>query len=182
MNGEYIWGMKYVMPLAFLVVLGACGGGQSEAADQQVPADTTAVASLVVDLAPHDVPFSLDLGDAATLGVDRVAVRFNEEFGWLEVRAGEHFALTIAEEPGDLARLKADLERDMLQRHSVVQETSELLVYRSQFPDEDLTFVHFQRIVTLAGRTFVVRDAQGGRLNEADVTRMAGSIRTQQPA
>lgn len=174
--------MKYAIISAVLIMLVACGDGQPEAADQQPHADTTPAASLVVDLAPHDVPFTLDLGDAATLGSDSVAVRFNEEFGWLEVRAGERFALTIAEEPGDLARLKADLERDMLQKHTVVQETPELLVYRSQFPDEDLTFVHFQRIVTVAGRTFVVQDAQGGRFNEADVTRMAGSIRAQQPA
>ena len=174
--------MKHHLIVVLVLGLHACGDGKHEAADQQVPADTTAVASLVVDLAPYDVPFTLDLGDAATLGADSVAVRFNEEFGWLEVRAGEHFALTIAEEPGDLARLKSDLERDMLQKHTVVQETPELLVYRSQFPDEDLTFMHFQRIVTVAGRTFVVQDAQGGRFNEADVTRMAGSIRAQQPA
>lgn len=174
--------MKHHLIVVLVLGLHACGDGKHEAADHQTPADTTAVASLVVDLAPHDVPFALDLGDAATLGADSVAVRFNEEFGWLEVRAGERFALTIAEEPGDLSRLKADLERDMLQKHTVVQETPELLVYRSQFPDEDLTFVHFQRIVTVAGRTFVVQDAQGGRFNEADVTRMAGSIRTQQPA
>lgn len=174
--------MKYAILSASLIMLGACGGGAPEAGDQATQADTTAVATLVVDLAPHDMPFTLDLGDPATLGADSVAVRFNEEFGWLEVRAGERFALTIAEEPGDLERLKADLERDMLQKHTVIEETPELLVYRSQFPDEDLTFIHFQRIVTVVGRTFVVQDAQGGRFNEADVARMTGSIRTQRPA
>lgn len=172
---------QYFMALLALGLI-ACGGGAPEAGDQATPADTSAVAALVVDLAPHDMPFTLDLGDPATLGADSVAVRFNEEFGWLEVRAGERFALTIAEEPGDLARLKADLERDMLQKHTVIEETPELLVYRSQFPDEDLTFIHFQRIVTVEGRTFVVQDAQGGRFNEADVARMNGSIRTQRPA
>jgi hypothetical protein len=170
--------MKQFLPIGLLLVLAACGDGKKEAAEQLAAQDTVTVASTVLDLARYDVPFALDLGDMATLGVDSAQVKWNEEFGWLEVRAGEHFAVTIAEEPGDLARLKADLDRSTLQTHSITKESPDLIVYRSQFPDEDLVFVHYYQVVRADGRTFVVQDAQGGRFNEADVERMSAAVRT----
>ena len=169
--------MKQFLPIGVLLLLAACGDGKREAAEQQAAADTTAVTSSITDLSPYDVPFALDLGDVATLGVDSAQVKWNEEFGWLEVRAGDHFAVTISEEPGDLARLRSDLDRSTLQTHEIITETPALLVYRSQFPDEDLVFVHFYQVVQADGRTFVMQDAQGGRFNETDVTRMSGAVR-----
>ena len=155
----------------------SCGDGKKEAAQQM--ADTTAVAppTYVIDLLAHDLPLSVDLGDRATLGSDSAAVLWNEEFGHLIVNAGERFAITITEAPGDLARLKADLDRDMLQKHTVIEETPEKLVYRSQFPDEDLVFVHFRQVITVGDRTFLVEDATDGRFNEADIKRMAGAVK-----
>ena len=173
--------MKHLLLISSFVMLAACGDGKKEAAEQQMAADSTSIARYTVDLASFDVPLQLDLGDLATLGVDSAQVRWNEEFGWLEVRAGEGFAVTIAEEPADLVRLMADLERDMLQKHTVIRESPELLVYRSQFPDEDLVFVHFYRIIRVNDRTFVMQDAPGGRFNEADVARMSASVGAQQP-
>ena len=174
--------MKQFLPIGILLLLAACGDGKKEAAEQQAAADTTAVTSSITDLSPYDVPFALDLGDVATLGVDSAQVKWNEEFGWLEVRAGDHFAVTISEEPGDLARLRSDLDRSTLQTHEIITETPALLVYRSQFPDEDLVFVHFYQVVQADGRTFVMQDAQGGRFNETDVTRMSGAVRTKPAA
>ena len=155
----------------------SCGDGKKEAAQQM--ADTAAVApsTYVIDLLAHDLPLSVDLGDRSTLGSDSAAVVWNEEFGRLVVNAGERFAITITEAPGDLARLKADLDRDMLQKHTVIEETPEKLVYRSQFPDEDLVFVHFQQVITVGDRTFLVEDATDGRFNEADIKRMAGAVK-----
>ena len=130
--------------------------------------------------AEHDMPLEVDLGDRATLGVDSASVAWNEEFGELRVNAGERFAISVSEEPGDIARLKADLERDMLRKHTVLEETPDQVVYRSQFPDEDLVFVHFYRVITVGDRTFVVQDAAEGRFNEADVKRMVASVRLMQ--
>jgi len=171
--------MKQFLPLGILLLMAACGDGKKEAAELQAAADSTTTASTIVELAPFDVPFAMELGDLATLGVDSAEVKWNEEFGWLEVRAGERFAVTITEEPGDMARLKSDLDRSTLQTHEIITGTPDLLVYRSQFPDEDLVFVHFYRIVQAGGRTFVMQDAQGGRFNEADVNRMSNSVRTE---
>lgn len=170
--------MKHtLLLLAPFLLLTACGDGKKEAAEQLAAQDTLAAkAGHVLDLSKFDTPLLVDLGDLATLRVDSPTVKWNEEFGRLEVSAGEHFGLIIIEEPADLARLKATLEQDMLQKNTVLEETPDKLVYRSQFPDDQLVFIHFQRVVQVGDRTFVVRDADQGRFNEADVTRMAASV------
>ena len=170
-RGAYFRRMKALIPFALLVCLASCGDGKKEAAEQM--ADTTATATVapaVLDLSTFDTPLLVEFGDLATLGVDSPTVKWNEELGRLEVGAGEHFGLLITEEPADLARLKADLDRDMLQKHTVIEETPEKLVYRSQFPDDAGTFIHFYRTVQVGDRTFVVTDA--------DVQRMVASIKS----
>ncbi len=168
--------MKTLLPFA-LLLLASCGDGKKEAAQQM--ADTTAVAppTYVIDLGKHDLPLLVDMGDLSTLGADSAIVKWNEEFGHLAVHAGERFAITISEAPGDIPRLKSDLDRDMLQKHSVIEETPERIVYRSQFPDEDLIFVHFHQVITVGDRNFVVEDAAEGRFNESDIKRMADAVK-----
>jgi len=168
--------MKALIPFVLLLALSACGGNDGVPEGEVVDSTATA-ASTVLDLAQYDAPLLVELGDMATLGVDTPTVKWNEEFGHLEVNAGEHFGLLITEEPGDLARLKADLDRDMLRKHTVIEETPEKLVYRSEFPDDAGTYIHFYRTVQVGDRTFVVTDAEQRRFNEADVKRMSGSIK-----
>lgn len=164
-----------------LVSLTACGGGNQEP-DPSTATDTTAVAAgAEVRLGVFDVPLRVELGDLATLGVDSPRTRWNEEFGHIEVNAGEHFGLIITEEEPDIARLKADLDRDMLRKHTIIEETPEKLVYRSQFPDEDLVFVHFYQVVRVIDRTFIIEDRAEGRFNEADIARMSGAVSAVQP-
>ncbi|MCB0765307.1 MAG: hypothetical protein KDB84_11410 [Flavobacteriales bacterium] len=170
--------MRSPLLLAPVLFLLACGDGKKEAAEQL--ADTANVpAPWVIDLAPYDVPAVVELGDKATLRVDSATVAWNEEFGHLEVSAGDHFAIRITEDRGDMARLKADMERDMLRKHTVTEESPDLLIYRSQFPDEDLVFVHFYRIIRTHDRTFIVEDDPEGRFNEADIQRMERSVTAQ---
>ena len=116
--------------------------------------------------------------DQQLIGADTTMVNWNEAIGRLEVAAGERFQITITEEEADLARLKADLDRDMLRRNTIIEETPEVLIYRSEFPDETITFVHFYQIVKHDGRTFVIQSNDQGRFNEADVRRMAASVTT----
>lgn len=170
--------MRSATFFSIALLLAACGGGADQTAESGQPAPAT---SLAVDLTGHDIPFTIELGDAATLGVDSPTVRWNEESGQLTVQAGERFGLLITEEPGDIARLKADLERDQLRTSTIIEEQPDRLVWRSAFPDEDIVFVHFYRIVQADGRTFIVQDDDRGRYSEADVKRMVESVRTKQP-
>jgi hypothetical protein len=171
--------MKAMVPVVLALCLVACGSNDTKPEGEVVDSTATAVTTppAILDLGSYDTPLLVELGDMATLGVDSPTVKWNEEFGRLEVSAGEHFGLLITEEPGDLARLKADLDRDMLRKHTVIEETPEKLVYRSEFPDDAGTYIHFYRSVQVGDRTFVVTDADQLRFNEADVKRMAAAIK-----
>lgn len=177
--------MKYLFVACAVLLLAACGDGKKDAAGRLAAIhDSIAAvkAERTIDLSAYDAPLLVDLGDLATLGVDSASVKWNEEFGQLEVSAGDHFGLIITEEPADIARLKADLDRDMLRRNTVIEEGPDHLVFRSQFPDADLVFIHFYRVLRTEGREFIVRDADQGRFNEADVTRMAAAVRVKEAA
>ncbi|MBP6392357.1 MAG: hypothetical protein KA175_11920 [Flavobacteriales bacterium] len=173
---------RYALLLSIALIAG-CGDGKQDAADkmaEEAAADSTTAA--VLDLSTYDTPLLITPPDAQLLGGAQATAAWNEEFGRVEVRAGEHFALNIAEGPGDLARLKADLERDMLRKHTIIKEAPDLLVYRSQFPDDAGVFVHFLRVVQVGGRIFEVTDHDEGRFTEEDVRRMLGSVAPKQPA
>ena len=171
MRSTIIWALPFL-------VLSACGDDKKEAVEEGTATST----SWSVDLQPYDLPLTADLGDRSTLGADTVLVEWNEEFGHTTVNAGDRFRLIIREEPGDLARLKADLDRDMLRKNTVIEDGPDRLVYRSQFPDEDLVFIHFTLTLTVGDRSFVVEDDPNGRFNEMDITRMVGAVKPVQPA
>lgn len=170
--------MKVPIPFVWVLFAFACGGpGATQ--EQAAPEEGTALTATttVLDLATYDTPLLVDLGDLATLGVDSPTVKWNEELGQLEVWAGEHFGLLITEEPGDLARLQADLDRDMLRKHTVVEQTPERFVYRSEFPDDAGTYLHFYTTIQVGERSFVVTDMEQHRYNEADVRRMVNAVK-----
>ena len=167
---------EFLLLLTFGVLVGCAEPAATPEAPPTVDSTTTL---LSVDLTAQDIPLFVEMGDAATLGVDAPQVEWNEEMGRVEVRAGDHFGITIREVVADLARLRADLDRDMLQKHTVIEEAPDRIIYRSQFPDEALVFVHFLQVVTAQDRSFIIQDDPNGRFNEADVARMAKAVRTQ---
>ncbi|HEY0978000.1 MAG TPA: hypothetical protein VGE21_11080 [Flavobacteriales bacterium] len=176
---KHLWGVVVAG-----LMLAACGDGKKEAAERLAQeADSLAQLSTAIDLEPHGFPLELQAPDAQTLMGAEPAVVFNENTGKLEIRAGDRFALTVVEEPGDMARLKADLDREQVRRNTVTSETPELLIYQSEFPDDpSLVFLHFYRIVQAGGRTFVVEDLQEGKpFNAQDIERMTPAVRAKQP-
>jgi hypothetical protein len=171
--------------MALLLALAACGGGtgtgEAEATDSTATA--SASAATVVDLASNGLPLLLTMPDRQLLGGEEPQVVWKDQIGLLEVRAGEHFGLTIIEEPGDIARKKADLERDLLRKSTILKETPDLLVYRSEFPDDPtLVYIRFHQLVRAGDRSFVVEDIPELRFNEQDVERMTAAISAKQPA
>lgn len=179
--------MKHCSFFLLMVLLAACGDGKADAARKlaeaqaKAEAEAAAVVPYLLDLQAFDIPLAVSLPEMVTPDADSTYGRavWNEEFGHLRVKAGDHFGLIITEDPGNIPRLKADLERDMLRRHTILEEAPDRLVYRSEFPDDDLVFVHFYRIMTVEGRSFVVEDMPDGRYNEQDVARMLEAV---QPA
>jgi hypothetical protein len=175
--------MKHLLWAWPILALAACGDGKADAAQHLADQQDSTAASVVIDLSAHDMPLLLTPPDKQLTGGMDPTVIWKEEAGVLEVRAGDHFGLQISEEPGDLTRLKADLDRDLLRKNTVISETPEMLIYRSEFPDDpSLVFIHFHQVVKVGDRTFVAQDVQDLRFNEQDVKRMGASLSTRTPS
>jgi hypothetical protein len=166
--------MKHVVLILLSCMLFiACGDGKKEAAEQLAREEQAVMH--VVDLSGHDVPLLVEL-DRNMVQQDTPRVWYNEEFGRLEVDAGDRFRIVITEEEGDVQRLKTSLERDMLRRTTIIEESPGLVVWRSEFPADEIVFVHFYQVIAVGDRTFVVESHDQGRFNEADIRRMATSV------
>jgi hypothetical protein len=168
--------MKHVaLWMTCAVLVAGCGDGKKEAAEQLARMEQDSTRTTVVPLAEYDMPVAVEL-DMQLLQADTPRVRWNEEFGRVEVEAGPRFHITISEEEGDLQRVKADLDRDMLRRNTIVEDSADHLIFRSEFPDDSIVFVHFYRIIRLGGRSFVVESHDQGRFTEADIRRMVEAV------
>lgn len=178
--------MKHAFLFLFsAALLAACGDGKADAAKRMAAAaDSASSATATVDLAQFDLPLLFTAPDKQYTEGAQPTILWKDEIGKLEVKAGEHFGLTIVEEPGDIARLKADLDRDLLKKNTVLKESPGMLVYKSEFPDDpSLVFVHFYQLVKAGDRAFVVEDVQAGmRFTEQDVERMGAAITPKLPA
>lgn len=177
----YLRRMKALFPsvvVALSLLFTACGNGQADA-EKQAAATDSARAAVMVDLSEHHLPLMLEM----PTGTPEPTLLWKDEIGKLSVRAGDHFAIEISEAPGDLERLKADLDRDLLKRNTILEETPELLIYRSEFPDDTaLVFHHFERWVTADGRSFRIEDAKDGTVfTLEDVKRMAAAVHAKKP-
>lgn len=166
--------MKTALALTCAVLLVACGApGNSEEDSGAAEAGNAPVASATtIDLSQFDMPLLVNVPQN---GHEPKAI-MNEERGRAEVRAGEHFGLIVTEMEPDFARLKADLDRDMLVKNTITQETPDLIVYTSEFPDGTGTFTHFMQVVRSGARTFVVEDLPDGRFNESDGRAMVAAV------
>jgi hypothetical protein len=162
------------------LILASCGDGRSDAAKQMAAVADSARKASQVDLADHHLPLVLRM----PAGLPAPSLVWKDEVGKLEVRAGDHFALEISEAPGGMDRLKADLDRDLLKKNTILSETPDLLIYRSEFPDDTtLVFHHFRRVITVEGRTFVVEDREDGTaFSLAETEQMAKAVQPREPA
>lgn len=169
--------MRTLLPsllLAGILFGTACGTGTSDAAMDAANADLPQV--VFTDLDGHHMPLLVETpadGPEPTL-------LWKDEIGKLLVRCGDRLAVEIYEAPADMGRIKADLDRDLLRRNTIVEEGPDLLVYRSEFPDDTtLVFHHFNRSITVGDRVFQVEDAQedGTAYTLEEVRNMALMVR-----
>lgn len=171
-----------IAPLTCSLLL-ACGQPDGTAGDRTVNDSTSTAAAPAIDLSTHGLPLLLTPPHKQLLGGMDPTIVWKDETGTLEIRAGEHFGLVIREEPADIPRLKAALDRDLLKKNSVLRETPDLLVYRSEFPDDpDLVYLHFYQVVQAGDRSFVIEDVDDKAFNQQDVDRMLAAISTKAPA
>jgi hypothetical protein len=160
--------------LSFAFLMLACGDGPKEVAIEAEPQEEK-VQKHSIDLSAHDVPLMVEV-DSNMLVNDTVAVEWNEEFGRLEVTIGPKFSITVMEGEPEMDRLKSSLQNDPLRTSTILEETPELIIYRSQFPDDALTFVHFYKTMRVGDRAFIIESNDQGRFNEQDVRTMIEAV------
>lgn len=163
---------------AISLFLAACGDGKSDAAEKIAAVADSARMANSVDLGQYQLPLMLEVPE----GTPAPSMVWKDQTGLLEIRAGDRFAFTISEAPADMERLKADLDRDLVKKNTIMKDTPELLIYRSEFPDDTtLVFIHFQAAVQAAGRSFVLQDVRNdAAFTMEDVERMVGSVHAKQ--
>jgi len=168
--------MKHLLP-GLVLLLFACGQADPHSTDPISGADTAAASVPVIDLSAYDVPLLFTPLDQQLTGGDSATIAWKEETGQLIIKAGDHFGLAIIEDAGDVARLKADLDRDLLRKNSILREVPGTIVYKSEFPgDAGLVQVHFYQVLSAGGRTFVVQDLDAHTYTEQDVDRMIACL------
>ena len=108
--------MKAFLPSAVVVtalLMSACGDGKSDAAKEMAMVADSVKAASTVDLDQYQMPLLLEVPP----GGPAPSIVWKDVSGKLEIRAGEKFGLTIMEDPGDMQRLKGDLDRDLLKKN-----------------------------------------------------------------
>ncbi len=172
--------MRSIVPFLVLL-LASCGDGKSDAARALAERDSSRVAAALVDLSAYDMPLLVTLPDGPVPEWDSLygKPQWVEEFGHMRISAGERFGITITEDRGDVPRLKADLERDMLRTNTILEEAPTVIVYRQEFPDQELVFFHFYQVLEVGDRSFILESSADGRFNEEDIAFMRSAV---QPA
>lgn len=165
---------------AAVLLISSCGDGKADAAKQIAAVADSIKAANTIELAEHHLPLAVEV----PVGLPAATVLWKDEVGKLTVTAGDQFALEIFEGPSGLGRLKADLDRDLLKKNTVVEESPDLIIYRSEFPDDTaLVSHHFSQTITVGDRTFQVGDLETGTSYSLEaIRRMATSVRVRQPA
>ena len=175
--------MRTILCGLVALALIACGDGKADAVNDRESIDAASGRTKVVDLAAYDLPFTVMFPDQRSLTDTVPTLGWNEEQGWFGAKLGERFNLRIIEGPADLGRLKRDLDNDLLRTHTLITDQSDLVIYRSEYPDDpSLVFIHFFQVVAHDGRQFVIESDPEGQFNEADIRQMVEAVKAKIPA
>ncbi len=168
--------MKY-LTLSIMVLLAACGGSGEESDDAEtVMVEDTHPMMERMDLTEYGFPFSIWVPSSERTNTDPSS-EFDDSFMHLKIVAGTNFQMIIRQEPAMLDRLKMTLENDILRTHEYLTDEPQLLVYKSTYPDEELSSVHFYYAFEVNGEPYVAEDVKEVDLDETAVQEMLRSLR-----
>lgn len=157
---------KFLMTAILLLGLGACtssdsGNGVSEDSNEVVEQGPT-----VQRLDISEEVFQLSIAIPQDYALDNPPrINFNPAFGHMEVKCGDVFALIITEESGNIDETIEQLERDLVFKYEIEDQTNRGLLYKQFIPGSDREFWHFYVMVPGSETGYVVRDAQVDELN-----------------
>ena len=167
--------MKYLIFPVF-VLMGACGPNNEEAMSEEgSTAGLDHAGQQLMDLSEHGYPFSLWVPSEESSGTVPMAT-FDDSFMHVKLQAGKRFQIIVRQEPPALERLKMALQNDPLRTHEYIREEPHLLIYKSTYPDEEISFMHFYYAFEVNGEPYIAEDVKEAELNEAAVNQMIEAL------
>lgn len=157
---------KFLMTAMLLLGLGACTSSDSGNGINEDSTEVAEEAPAVQRLDISEEVFQLSIGLPQDYALDNPPqINFNPAFGHLEVKCGGVFALNITEESGNINEVIEQLERDLVFKYEIEEQTSKGLLYRQYISGSNQEFWHLYVIVPGSETGYVVRDAQLNELN-----------------
>ena len=169
--------MKY-LPFLLTLVFFACNSGNEEQVVEEISTDQAADDRSMMqrmDLSEHGFPFSIWVPGKELSNMDPVST-FDDSFMHVQVASGKRFQMLIRQEQGAMDQLKSALDNDILREHEYLTEEPHLLIYRSSYPDQETSFIHFYFVFEVNGEPYVAEDVKEVDLNEADIQKMLDSL------
>lgn len=165
--------MKKVFLFAFgfsALVLTSCGGGKKEDdLNAGVPAGMVAA-----DLSAQGLAVLVNVPDSTVAPLEVMA---NAQ-GGADIKVGKNFQITVTEGEGNMELKKTDITHDDVRKFvKYVVEDPNALIWEWQIEGMEPEF-HFYAIVKDGGKTFEVRDIEGGVFTEKAATQMLDAAKT----
>lgn len=157
---------NFLMTAVMLLGLGACTSSDSGNGTNENSTEVLEESPAVQRLDISEEVFNLSIALPQDYALDNPPrIDFNPAFGHLEVKCGDVFGLIITEESGDINEVIEQLERDLVFKYEIEEQTSNSLLYKQFFSGNNQEFWHFYVILPGSETNYVVRDAQMDELN-----------------
>jgi len=165
----------YLSAILMSTVFWAC---KNTPADDSASEINTTDTLITVQSGYFNLTFMLPKTDAR---LGQLEHGYDEEFGELQIRMGEGFALFVTEEKPVMADIKADLENDMFFKNKFIQESPTFLHFQRNFPDGSEGFHAYYEVRNIGGTDYLFRTEEMGEFTATDIDLIKKTISTFAP-
>lgn len=166
--------MKHLLTyfhVALILIFSACNSGST---DDSTGIQKVHKGMMMLDLTDKGLPVTIIVPDSTTGELTINAT----SYGDVEIKVGDYFQIKFTPS-ADMALLKSDLQADLLWKTTILEDTPELLLYKSELPDGSKVFFHFYAVVDIGGAKYEVKDISGGeQYPESAIRKMSEAIKT----
>ncbi len=130
--------IRIICAVAVTTALASCKGGKTEEGNVVAPQGMT-----VLDLSKYGKPFAIFVPDTNSARHEIV----QQSYGALDIRVGSAFAVSINEQPADIALRKSDVQGDEVNKlKSFVVDEPSAIVWESEITRPEFHFLMNQKI------------------------------------
>lgn len=164
----------YLLSIFGLLLINACSSPESESS-AQIDNNNTNDSTIVLEGLNKSLMITLPKSLTSRFDIEQ---GYNPNFGQLELRVGEGFALNITEEKLSMLSVKEELENDQLFTYSYQTENDTELVYQSALPDGQPHSYEFVKVRRFNDFSIVIRTEPMNKFNQSQLQVMEDAVRT----